>query len=122
MTATLGRVILYSPKMDDMVAFYTRHFGFSVKPGQGDDRLVELVAPEGGAVILLHPASQGQKQGQVQAKLVFDVPDVPAFCDRAAQDGLRFGPLHRADGYCFANAKDPSGNAIQVSSRAFAKG
>jgi predicted enzyme related to lactoylglutathione lyase len=122
MAASLGRVILYTRKMEEMVSFYTRHFGFSVKLGQGDDRLIELVPAEGGAVILLHPAGQGQKQGQVQAKLVFDVPDVPAFCDRAARNGLDFGPVHRAYGYCFANAKDPSGNAIQVSSRAFADG
>ncbi|HEX8049272.1 MAG TPA: VOC family protein, partial [Rhizobium sp.] len=28
-------------------------------------------------------------------------------------------PLHQADGYVFANAKDPSGNPIAISSRAF---
>ena len=70
--------------------------------------------PQGGARLLIHPASKGQKLGQVLVKLVFDVADVPGFCAAAARDGLRFGPIHQADGYAFANAKDPSGNAISI--------
>lgn len=52
-------------------------------------------------------------------KLVFDVEDVSAFCEAARVYGLEFGKIHKADGYEFANAKDPSKNSIQVSSRAF---
>ena len=39
--------------------------------------------------------------------------------DRAAA-GLAFGPVHEAPGHCFANAKDPAGNAISISSRGMA--
>jgi predicted enzyme related to lactoylglutathione lyase len=53
-------------------------------------------------------------------KLVFDVEDVEAFCAQARARGLKFGALHKGDEYVFANAKDPSGNSISVSSRAFA--
>ena len=52
-------------------------------------------------------------------KLVFDVEDVSAFCESAKTQGLDFGKIHEAGGYQFANAKDPSKNSIQVSSRAF---
>jgi hypothetical protein len=50
------------------------------------------------------------------------VEDVEAFCRRCAEDGLEFGAIHKADGYQFANAKDPCQNSISVSSRAFRKG
>lgn len=52
-------------------------------------------------------------------KPFFDVQDIATFCSAAKNNGLEFGSIHKADGYCFANAKDPDGNSIQVSSRAF---
>ena len=66
---------------------------------------------------MLHPTGKGRKMGQTLVKLVFDVEDVPAFCARALEQGLAFGPIHQADGYCFPNAKDPTGNSVSVSSR-----
>ena len=68
---------------------------------------------------MLHPLGRGRKSGQTIAKLIFDVPDVGAFCTRAAEHGLPFGAVHKADGYVFANARDPAGNAISISSRAY---
>ena len=53
--------------------------------------------------------------------MVFDVENVPAFCEKCAGEGLLFGPVHLADGYAYANAKDPCGNNISVSSWAFRK-
>ncbi|WP_377186257.1 VOC family protein [Ruegeria meonggei] len=84
------------------------------------DRIVELVPVSGGAHLLLHPAGKAAREGQAAVKLVFDVVDVAGFCDHARQQGLKFGPIHKVDGYVFANAKDPSKNSISVSSRAFA--
>ncbi len=115
MTA-LGALILYTKRMDDMIAFYTRHFGFSVQREEGD-RIVELRPPPGGVPLLLHPAAAGQRAGQAQTKLVFAVEDVQAFCEAARSQGLEFGSIHAAAGYQFANAKDPSGNSVSVSSR-----
>ncbi|CTQ54386.1 hypothetical protein LP7551_02919 [Roseibium album] len=71
---------------------------------------------------MLHKAGKGQKLGQVLVKLVFDVEDIPGFCKDAQSKGLNFGSIHEADGYTFANAKDPDGNSIQISSRAFRVG
>lgn len=106
---------------DEMAAFQLRHSGFSVRRGTGD-RIVELVPASFGVTILLHPAAVSQREGQVVVKLVFDVEDVEAFCARARAEGLEFGTVQRGAGYVFANAKDPSKNEVQVSSRAFAHG
>lgn len=120
MPAALNRLILYARDVEETVAFYERHFGFRALRLPGD-RIVELLAPGGGATIMVHPAAKGVKTGQVTVKLVFDVEDVAGFRTTSAAQGLAFGPVHRADGYSFANAKDPCGNNIQVSSRAFRK-
>lgn len=118
MNLALGRLVIYTKKVDEMAEFYQRYFGFDVVRNEGD-RIVELKPKASGASILLHAAAKGQKEGQVLVKLVFDVEDVAAFCDEAKARGLEFGSIHTADGYVFANAKDPSKNSIQVSSRAF---
>jgi predicted enzyme related to lactoylglutathione lyase len=114
----LGRLVLYGRDVEKTVAFYEKHFDFRALRLEGD-RIIELVASDGGANLMIHAAAKSQKMGQVLVKLVFDVADVEAFCARCAGQGLQFGPLHHADGYVFANAKDPCGNPISVSSRAF---
>lgn len=115
----LGRIVIYTKKIEQMAEFYAKHFGFSVSCVEGD-RIIELMPQASGSAILLHPASAKQKEGQALVKLVFDVEDVAAFCAASSHNGLRFGKIHQADGYVFANTKDPSGNSVQVSSRAFA--
>ena len=62
------------------------------------------------------------KLGQVGVKLSFHVADVDAFKAEAAKDGLVFGATHRANGYAFANAKDPDRNSVSISSREFRRG
>ncbi|WP_081161342.1 VOC family protein [Ensifer aridi] len=116
----LNRLVLYAQDVDETAQFYEKHFGFKAKRLPGD-RIVELVATGGGANLMLHPAIKGQRPGQSSIKLVFDVEDVEAFCRRCAEEGLEFGPIHKADGYLSANAKDPCQNSISVSSRAFRK-
>ncbi|KAJ57502.1 glyoxalase [Actibacterium mucosum KCTC 23349] len=119
MSTPLGRLVIYTKKIDEMATFYARHFGFTITRLEGD-RIVELTPKGPGAAILLHPASARQKEGQVMVKLVFDIEDVAGFCETAKANGLTFGRPFKADGYTFANAKDPAGNSIQISSRAFA--
>ncbi len=118
MQTSLGRLVMYTKRIDEMSAFYARHFGYTERRIEGD-RIVELIAPGSGINLMLHPASSARKEGQTLVKLVFDVQDVPAFCAVAKAKGLEFGSIHQADGYCFSNAKDPAKNSIQVSSRAF---
>ncbi|KZM48848.1 VOC family protein [Labrenzia sp. OB1] len=116
--APLTRVILYVRDVDRSAAFYARHFGFSVLHAPSD-RITELVPADGGMRLLLHKAGKAQKLGQAAVKLVFDIEDIPGFCAAAKSQGLVFGSPHQADGYQFANAKDPDGNSLQVSSRAY---
>lgn len=118
MSASLGRVIIYTKKIEEVTDFYCKFFGFEALHLDGD-RIVELIPKQGGAHIMLHPMSASRKEGQTLVKLVFDVEDVEAFCADSAERGLVFGSVHRAEGYCFANAKDPAKNSVSVSSRAF---
>lgn len=114
----LGRLVLYARDVEATIAFYERYFGFQALRLEGD-RIIELVASDGGASLMIHKAAVSQKMGQSLVKLTFDVEDVSGFCAECAADGLEFGSLHHGEGYVFANAKDPSGNPISVSSRAF---
>jgi predicted enzyme related to lactoylglutathione lyase len=114
----INRIVIYSKDVDKTVRFYQMHFGFQSHCEQGD-RIIELTNPTGGARIMVHPASKGQKAGQSTVKLVFDVTDVDAFKRKCLKNGLAFGALHQADGYVFANARDADGNPISISSRAF---
>ncbi|MBY3168335.1 VOC family protein [Rhizobium laguerreae] len=117
----LNRLMIYAGNVEETARFYQKHFGFKATSLPGD-RIIELVAQDGGANIMLHQAAKGQRSGQSTVKLVFDVEDVEAFCRRCAENGLEFGAIHKADGYQFANAKDPCQNSISISSRAFRKG
>ncbi|MEX0369775.1 MAG: VOC family protein [Tateyamaria sp.] len=116
MSPPLSSLVLYTSRSEDMAQFYCRHFGYSAHIQEGD-RIIELRPPGSGVTLLLHPMGKGRKQGQALVKLVFAVKDVAAFCAEAAANGLEFGPRHKADGYEFANAKDPAGNSVSVSGR-----
>ena len=114
----LNRLVLYVKDVEATAEFYQTHFGYRRVQYRGD-RIVELLPDGSGVVIMLHPAAKGQKTGQSSIKLVFDVEDVENFHAVSAEKGLAFGTIHKADGYVFANCKDPAGNSISISSRAF---
>ena len=118
MTACLKRLVLYCRSVPEMARFYEAHFGYRAVQWEGD-RIVELVPPGDGVCLMLHPAAKGMRPGQALVKLVFDVKDIPRFHATCRKNGLEFGPIHQADGYEFANAKDPCQNSISISSRAF---
>ena len=117
MAPAINRIVVYTKKLPEMVAFYTRFFGFKAHQRDGD-RIVEL-QPRSGRLSIIHPAGKGKKEGQTSIKLVFDIENVEAFRAQLGAAGLDFGPIHYADGYAFANAKDPSNNSISISSRAY---
>ena len=54
-----GRIVIYTRKIDEMAAFYCRHFGYERLHIEGD-RIVELRPHGRGLTLLLHPASKGQ--------------------------------------------------------------
>ena len=111
----ITRIILYVRDIQKVAAFYQKHFGLKPLPGAKDGWL-ELSSPAGGCSIALHQAAVSQKRGS-EIKIVFAVKDVPKFKAEREAAGLTFGIVHKTEDHEFANAKDPAGNAIQVSSR-----
>lgn len=107
--------------MQKSAEFYSRHFGFETT-GKVHEGLIELSAPKGGASILIHQAAKSMNFGQAGIKLSFSVADVESFKSQAAERGLKFGVTHQANGYAFANAKDPDKNSISISSRTYRNG
>ena len=118
MNSQLGTIIIYARDMKKTAAFYSKHFGFKTT-AEVVEGLIELHAPGGGASILIHQAAKSVKLGQAGVKLSFHVQDVKSFATEAEKHGLKFGAVHQANGYSFANAKDPDKNSISISSRAF---
>ncbi|NIY76996.1 VOC family protein [Thalassospira sp. HF15] len=118
-TGLCSRIVLYCHDIDAMVAFYSKHFGYQAFVIDGD-RIVELRRPDGGLILMLHPAGKGQKAGQSLIKLVFDVEDVESARNALIEAGIDVGPIHQADNYQFANLKDPAKNSVSISSRALA--
>ncbi len=112
----LSHLVLYVKDIEAVEAFYGNLFGYRALRREGD-RIVELIPDGPGAHLLLHQAAKSAKQGQAQTKLTFRVDDVVAFCAKADPAGALFGSLHDGGGYTFANAKDPAGNSVQVTSR-----
>lgn len=116
MLTQLNTVMIYARNPQKTAQFYAKYFGFE-STGEALEGLIELNAPEGNMRILVHQAAKSVKLGQVGVKLVFSVKDVEAFKVHSAQLGLKFGSTHQANGYTFANAKDPDKNSISISSR-----
>ncbi|MFD0892212.1 VOC family protein [Luteolibacter ambystomatis] len=115
MNPPISRIALYVRDMEKVAAFYERHFGFTRTDTGLTDKFL-LTPPSGGCALVLLQASKGHKTGQSNVKLIFDVGDVAMFKADSAKSGLKFGAIHKGSGYEFANARDPAGNPIQISS------
>jgi predicted enzyme related to lactoylglutathione lyase len=118
MPAVLNTILIYAKNPSATAEFYSKFFGFDTS-GEMMEGLIELSAPATGTSILIHQAAKSIKLGQAGVKLMFSVEDVDSFKAESAQRGLVFGSTHQANGYAFANAKDPDGNSVGVSSRAY---
>jgi catechol 2,3-dioxygenase-like lactoylglutathione lyase family enzyme len=118
MSAVLNTILIYARNPAGTAAFYRDHFNFETS-GQIVEGLIELRSQ--GTTLLIHQAAKSVRQGQATVKLMFDVRDVEGFKQASAQRGLGFGSTHQANGYSYANARDPDGNPVSISSRAFRK-
>ena len=115
MKLSIARVILYVKDIPKVAHFYQTHFGMKPLPSD-DEGWLELQSDSGGCNIALHRAASTQKSGAA-IKIAFGVADVRQFKKEREAAGLKFGPVHEPGGFLFANAKDPAGNSIQISSR-----
>jgi predicted enzyme related to lactoylglutathione lyase len=115
MTARVSRIILFVRDVPGVAAFYQRHFG--LEPIEtSEEGWRELSA--GGCNLALHRATTtSRERGRSPAKIVFAMSDVHAAKQRFAAEGLKFGKVYEVNGFAFANARDPEGNPIQISSR-----
>ena len=118
MSALLNTIMIYAKDMNRTAAFYKEHFGFKTS-GEIIEGLIELTSEPSGTTILIHQAAKSIKLGQASVKLVFSVKNVEAFKVKRAERGLVFGSTHQANGYEFANAKDPDKNTVSISSREY---
>lgn len=118
MTPLLNTILIYARDMYRSAEFYRKYFGFETS-GNIEEGLINLYAVDGGANIVIHQAAKSIKLGQVGVKLVFSVQDIEEFKKKSAALGLEFGATHHANGYSFANAKDPDKNSVSISSRTF---
>jgi predicted enzyme related to lactoylglutathione lyase len=118
MSAVLNTILIYARNPSVTAEFYRKHFDFQTT-GEMTEGLIELTSPASGAAILIHQAAKTVKLGQVGVKLMFSVRDVEGFKQQCARQGLIFGSTHQAKGYAFANVKDPDGNSVAISSRAY---
>lgn len=115
MATVIARIILYVKDIPKIAQFYERHFGMTPLPSQ-EKGWLELKGETGGCMIALHQAAKSQKSGAAM-KIVFAVKDVSKFKREREADGLKFGAIHDTGDFQFANAKDPAGNSISISSR-----
>jgi predicted enzyme related to lactoylglutathione lyase len=119
MSPPIVRIILYVRDIPKVAAFYQEHFGLLPLPSL-EQGWLELQPESGGCTIALHQASKAQKSGSA-VKITFGVADVRGFVAARLRAGLKFGPIHAAEGFEYANARDPAGNSISVSSRGLEK-
>ncbi|MPW45923.1 VOC family protein [Acinetobacter guerrae] len=114
----LHTIMIYAKDMHRLAHFYKTYFSF-----EGDceikDGLIELHSADNGLIILIHQAAKSIKMGQANIKLVFSVENVDLFKQNCLSNGLFFGVTHQANGYQFANVKDPEGNSVSISSRSY---
>ena len=120
MDAIFDSVTIYARDVQKTADFYRRFFGF-LGSGEVVEGLILLTSPNGGAGITILQAAKSVKLGQVGVKLSFAVRDVEVFKLESERRGLNFGSTHLANGYSFANAKDPDKNSVSISSRAYCR-
>lgn len=118
MDIEFSAVTIYAKDIDKTVSFYTHHFDFTASD-QSEEKFIVLDHASSNFRIFVHKAGKGVNQGQACMKLVFVVKDVEGFKQKSLKSGLKFGSTHRGPGYEMANAKDPNGNSVQISSRVF---
>lgn len=115
MILPISRIILFVRHPHMVANFYQTHFGLQPLEG-AEDGWIELSA--GGCTLALHRAKRtADSIEHSPTTIVFGVQDVHAAKASFAANGLKFGKVHESADFAFANAKDPEGNPIQISSR-----
>ena len=112
MDLVLKRIILFSPDVPRLAAFYRDVIGLpvmSTEPGW-----VELSA--GACAIAIHAGKS--RIGDRPPKIVFHAPDVGTARTNLILRGFKdLGAVKSTASFDMCDGRDPDGNAIQISSR-----
>ena len=112
MALEMRRVILFTPELDRMTAFYRDVIGLEIA-GQ-EDGWVDFKA--GGCGLALHAGKPVVKRRP--SKIVFYAANVAGARALLTKRGLvQAGPIKSTGDFDMCDCKDPDGNAFQLSSR-----
>jgi hypothetical protein len=103
----LSRVILFTPRIAALAAFYRDTLGLEIRKGSTAEGWVEF---EG---LALHRGSA--KPGST--KLVFGSTDVKKTREELIRRGVSLGPVKDFGDLVLCDGHDPDGNPIQLSNR-----
>ncbi len=107
----LARIIFFTNKVDEMVAFYRDVMGCELVTD--DDGWKELQA--GGCMIAIHKGAKGEPNGR-SPKIAFYCDDVPAMREALIAKGVPMGKLWQGQ-ISFCDGVDPGGYAFSISNR-----
>jgi hypothetical protein len=123
-TFTLGRIILFGHRVDNLKSFYVDNFGFSIVEEIKDQW---IVMKAGEVEIALHKIGQGYepedgKDFRVESntKLVFYISgSLESFRQRLLTNGVQIGDIKSFQGInsLFCDGEDPEGNVFQIEQR-----
>jgi catechol 2,3-dioxygenase-like lactoylglutathione lyase family enzyme len=112
MDLSLRRIILFTPNMDEMTAFYRDVMGLKI--AGREKGWVDFDA--GGCALALHAGKS--VVGKRSPKISFYVKDVAAARATLGKRGLALSKVISTDvGFDMCGGKDPDGNVIAISSR-----
>ncbi len=111
MDLQLRRIILFTPNLEEMTAFYRDIIG--LKPLAGEKGWVDFDA--GACRLALHAGPS--EIGKRPPKLAFFAADVALVRASLMKRGARFGAVKSTAHFDMCDGRDPDGNPISLSSR-----
>jgi predicted enzyme related to lactoylglutathione lyase len=114
--AILDTIIIYSPKIKELAAFYQQGLQLKEPKFQGDDHLGFQIAT---IYLGFDKVDVNQPQSPGSISLWFRVDNIYATFNRFKQLGakVRYSPTKKAMGEMLASVFDPEGNIIGLAQR-----
>jgi len=112
MQLTLRRIVLFTPDMPRLTAFYRDVLGLPLRVDEPGWKEFDA----GGCGIALHNGTSAV--GKRPPKLNFWSEDVAATRDALVARGAKLGKIMSRPGLTRCEGKDPDGNHFQISNRA----
>ncbi|MEO8558019.1 MAG: VOC family protein [Rhodospirillales bacterium] len=111
MKLTVSRIVIFTPNMERMTAFYRDVLGLTLRTDIKGYKEFDA----GGCGIALHNGSS--VPGRRPPKLVFPTKDVAKLRTELIARGAKLGKVMSGGGLMRCEGKDPDGNPFQLSDR-----